>query len=64
MALLVRVLAQKLSRISQQIDTTLRFVEKFEHQFSHVFIFVNMLPESHGLVAVSVTSSYNFVSIQ
>ena len=31
--------------------------------FSHVFIFGNMFNESHGFVAVQVTSSKNFVSL-
>ena len=35
---------------------TLTFYEKFDHTFSHVFIFGNMYPESHGFVAVPVTS--------
>ena len=34
----------------------LKFSEKFDHPFSHVFIFRNMFPESHGFVAVPVTS--------
>ena len=34
--------------------TILNFFEKFEHPFSHVFIFGNMLPESHGFVAMPV----------
>ena len=38
------------------------FSEQFENKFSHVFIFGNMFPESHGFVAVPVTSSRNFVS--
>ena len=43
--------------------TILKLSEKFYHPFSHVFIFGNMLPESHGLVAVPVTRSTNFVSL-
>ena len=35
---------------------TLKFSEKFEYQFSHVFIFGYMFPESHGFVAMPVTS--------
>ena len=34
----------------------LKFWEKFDHQFSRVFIFVNMFPENHRFVAVLVTS--------
>ena len=34
----------------------LKFSEKFDHQFSNVFIFDNMFPESHGFVALPVTS--------
>ena len=30
--------------------------EKFNHPFSHVFIFGNMFPESHGFVAMPVAS--------
>ena len=30
--------------------TTLRFVEKFDHQFSHVFLFGNIFHKSHGFV--------------
>ena len=44
--------------------TTLRFAEKFEHPFSQVFLFGNMFHESHGFVAVPVTSLNNFVSLQ
>ena len=35
---------------------TIRFSEKFDHLFSHVFIFGNMFPESYGFVAMPVTS--------
>ena len=42
--------------------TTMRYAEKFDHPFSHVFIFSNMFPESHGFVSVPVKSSNNFVS--
>ena len=31
------------------------FLEKSDHQFSHVFIFINMFPETHGFVAMLVT---------
>ena len=34
--------------------TILKFFEKFGHPFSHVFIFGNMLPESHSCDAVPV----------
>ena len=34
---------------------TLKFSEKFDNSFSHVFIFGNMFPESHGFVAMPVT---------
>ena len=44
------------------IATTLRSSEKFDHKFSHVFIFRTMFLESHGLIAVPGTSSNNFVS--
>ena len=36
--------------------TILKFSEKFDHPFSHVFIFGNLFPESHGFVAMPVTS--------
>ena len=32
----------------------LKFSEKFDHPFLHVFIFGNMLPESHSFVAMPV----------
>ena len=41
----------------------LKFSEKFDHLFPHVFIFGNMFPESHGFDAVPVTRSNNFVSL-
>ena len=43
--------------------TTLRFSKKFDHPFSHFFVFCNTFPESHGFVAVLITSLNNFVSI-
>ena len=43
--------------------TILKFTETFDHPFLHVFIFGNMFPESHGFVAVPVTRSNNFVSL-
>ena len=33
-----------------------KFFEKFDHPFSHVFIFRNMFPDSYGFVAMPVTS--------
>ena len=33
----------------------LKFSEEFDHPFSHIFIFGNTFPESHGFVALSVT---------
>ena len=33
----------------------LGFYEKLDHTFSHVLIFGNMFPQSHGFVAVPVT---------
>ena len=44
-------------------STILKFSEKFEHLFSYVFIFGNMLPKSHGFDAVPVTRSNNLVSL-
>ena len=35
---------------------TLKFSEKFHHPFSHIFIFGNMFPESHGFVVMQITS--------
>ena len=43
--------------------TILNVSEKFAHPISHVFIFRNMFPGSHGFVAVLVTRSKNFVSL-
>ena len=42
------------------IASTLRFSEKFYHPFSHVCIFSNMFPESHGFIVMPVT---NFIKI-
>ena len=49
---------------SNFIATTLRSAEKFYNKFSHVLIFGNMFPESHGFVAMPVTSLDNFDSGQ
>ena len=35
---------------------TLKFSEKLCHPFSHVLLFGNLFPESHGFVATPVTS--------
>ena len=43
-----------------QIATTLRFSDKFDHPFWHVFIIGDMFLESYGFVAEPVTSSKNF----
>ena len=43
--------------------TILQFSEKFYYQFSHVFIFVKVFPESHGFVAMPVTRWNNFVAL-
>ena len=40
-----------------------RFSKKFDHLFSHVFIFGNMFPESHGFVAMPATRSNIFVAL-
>ena len=42
---------------------TLIFCENFDHLFSHVFVFGNMFPGSHGFVAVPVTISNDFDSL-
>ena len=34
----------------------LKFSENFDHPFSHVFTFGDMFPESHGFIAMPVTS--------
>ena len=34
------------------------FSEKLDHNFSQVFIFVNMFPETHGFVAMPVASCF------
>ena len=39
------------------------FLKKIDIQFSHVFIFRNMFPESHSFVSVPVIRSNNFVSL-
>ena len=44
--------------------TILKFSEKFDHPFSHVFIFGNMIPESPSFVAVPVARMNNLVSLQ
>ena len=36
--------------------TILKFSEKFDHTFSYVCMFGNIFPESHGFVAMPVTS--------
>ena len=48
---------------SSFIAMTLKFAEKFDHPFPHVFIFGNMFRESHDFVAMPVTSSENFESM-
>ena len=47
----------KLNRVnsSNYNATVFKFSKKFDHPFSHVFIFGNMFPESHGFVAMQVT---------
>ena len=42
--------------------TILKFAEKFDHPFSHVFLLGNMFTENHRFIAVPVTRSDNFVS--
>ena len=43
--------------------TILKFSEKFDHSFLHVFVFGNMCPVSHGFVVVPVKVSNNLVSL-
>ena len=38
---------------------TLKFAEKFDHLFSHIFIFSNIFAQSNGFDAVTVISSQN-----
>ena len=52
----------KLTKITLYIATTLKFVKKFDHPFSHVFMFSNMFPESKGFVVMPISSSDNFES--
>ena len=43
--------------ILEQFNATiLNCFEKFDHPFSHVFLLSNVYPESHGFVAMPVTS--------
>ena len=37
--------------------TNLKISEKFDHPFSHLFIFGDMFPESHGFDAVPIAIS-------
>ena len=48
---------------SNFIATTLTISEKLSHLFSHVFIFGNMFPESHGFVSVPVKNSNNIATL-
>ena len=41
----------------------IKFSEKFDYTFLHVFIFGDMFPESHSFVAVLVTQLNNFISL-
>ena len=41
----------------------LKFSKKFDHSFSHVFVFDKMFPESRGFIAMPVTRSNNFISL-
>ena len=43
--------------------TIFKFSKNFDGPFSHVFIFGNMFPESHGFDAPPVAWSNNFVSL-
>ena len=40
-----------------------KFPDKFDYPFWYVFIFLNIFPESHSFVAVTVTRLSNFVSL-
>ena len=51
--LMIRI---KLTSSSNLNDMILKFSYKFDHLFSHVFIFGNMFPESHGFLPMPVTS--------
>ena len=37
--------------------TTVKLAEKFDHPFSHVFIFLNIFAQGHGFDAVTVAIS-------
>ena len=43
--------------------TILKFSEKYKDQFSHMYIFGNMFPDSRNFVAVPIKRSNNFVSL-
>ena len=43
--------------------TILKFSEKYQHTFSHVFIFGSMFPDSRGFGAVPIKRSNNLVSL-
>ena len=61
---LVMITHRLLSQISSNLNATiLKFSEKFDHSFSHVFKFGNMFRESHSFVAVPVTRSNNTISL-
>ena len=40
-----------------------KYSGKFYHPFSHVFIFVNMLPESYGFVAMPVIQAVSKIHV-
>ena len=49
-------------RIEFNLNATIfKLSEKFDRLFSHVFIFGNVLHESHGFLAVPVKMQYNFL---
>ena len=43
-------------KLSKFNATILKFSKKIDNLFSHVFMFGNMVSESHGFVAMPVTS--------
>ena len=62
LSILIDIFSHNSKQLSPFNNRTLRFAEKFDHPFSHVFIFANMFRESYGFISVPVTSSNNFVS--
>ena len=61
---MVRKILNKIINLATQIELTLNFnartlklAEKFDHPFSHLFIFLNIFAQGHWFVAVKVAIS-------